>query len=112
VQRTRPRASCIDRLVVRPGRALNLAVRAVVIPGRYSGGVKLRFEWDSEKAKQNLSKHGVSFEEASTVFDDPLSLTVPDPRHSVRERRFAIMGSSAAGDCWSWRTPIALEPSG
>jgi len=59
--------------------------------------VKLTFEWDSEKARQNLSKHGVSFEEASTVFDDPLSLTVPDRRHSVQERRFVIIGSSAAG---------------
>jgi uncharacterized protein len=59
--------------------------------------VKLTFEWDSEKARQNLSKHNVSFEEASTVFDDPLSLTVPDPRHSVQERRFVIIGSSAVG---------------
>ncbi|RPJ53531.1 MAG: BrnT family toxin [Acidobacteria bacterium] len=58
--------------------------------------MKLTFEWDSEKARQNLSKHGVSFEEASTVFDDPLSLTVPDRRHSVQERRFVIIGSSAA----------------
>jgi uncharacterized protein len=58
--------------------------------------VKLTFEWDSEKARQNFSKHGVSFEEASTVFDDPFSLTVPDPRHSIRERRFAIIGLSAA----------------
>ena len=59
--------------------------------------MKLTFEWDSEKARQNFSKHGVAFEEASTVFDDPLSLTVPDPRHSVQERRFVIIGSSAAG---------------
>ena len=54
----------------------------------------LSFEWDKNKAKSNLVKHGVSFEEASTVFGDPLSLTVPDPSHSQAEDRFIILGHS------------------
>ncbi len=54
----------------------------------------LSFEWDENKAKSNLAKHGVSFEEASTVFGDPMSLTVPDPAHSQAEDRFIIIGQS------------------
>lgn len=42
----------------------------------------MRFEWDPEKAARNLAKHGVSFAEASTAFDDPLSVMITDPRHS------------------------------
>ena len=52
------------------------------------------FEWDSEKAEANLRKHGVSFEEAASVFFDPLSLTIPDPLHSAEENRFIITGFS------------------
>lgn len=52
------------------------------------------FEWDSEKAKANLKKHSVSFEEAETVFYDPLSLTIPDSLHSEEENRFIITGLS------------------
>jgi len=51
-------------------------------------------EWDEEKARDNLNKHGVSFEEAATVFGDPLSLTIDDPLHSVEESRFVIIGRS------------------
>ena len=54
----------------------------------------LRFEWDPEKAAANLDRHGVSFKEASTVFGDPLGRIVDDPRHSVGERRFVLMGRS------------------
>ena len=54
----------------------------------------LGFEWDDSKAKSNLAKHGVSFEEAATVFGDPLSLTIPDPAHSQVEKRFVIIGQS------------------
>jgi uncharacterized protein len=54
----------------------------------------LSFEWDLSKAKANLAKHGVGFEEASTVFGDPLSLTIPDPAHSQVEDRFIILGHS------------------
>lgn len=52
------------------------------------------FEWDPEKAESNLQKHGVSFAEAVTVFFDLLSITVPDPLHSVAENRFVITGIS------------------
>ncbi len=52
------------------------------------------FEWDEDKAERNLTKHGVSFDEASTVFADPLSLTIPDPLHSDQEDRFVINGLS------------------
>lgn len=55
------------------------------------------FDWDEEKAKRNLAKHGVSFDEATSVFDDPLFLTFADPEHSLGERRFIIMGESAKG---------------
>ena len=54
----------------------------------------LSFEWDENKAKSNLAKHGVSFAEATTVFGDPQSLTIPDPEHSQTEDRFVSMGSS------------------
>lgn len=57
----------------------------------------LIFEWDEKKARRNISKHGVSFEEASTVFGDVLSLTVPDPLHSTEEERFVIIGRSDRG---------------
>lgn len=51
-------------------------------------------EWDPNKAKQNLKKHGVSFEEAATIFKDPLSSTIDDPLHSETEERFIIIGKS------------------
>jgi uncharacterized protein len=57
----------------------------------------LTFEWDTNKAKRNVTKHGVSFEEASTVFGDPRSLTIPDPVHSELENRFITMGASHRG---------------
>lgn len=55
------------------------------------------FEWDDGKAQQNLLKHGVSFDEATTVFDDLLSQTAQDPRHSDAEERFATIGQAAGG---------------
>jgi uncharacterized protein len=57
----------------------------------------MRFEWDTEKAAENLRKHRVSFDEAATAFFDELSMTVPDPDHSVGERRFITMGASSRG---------------
>lgn len=59
--------------------------------------MELTFEWDNNKALANLKKHGVSFEEASTVFGDTLSLTVPDPLHSHAEDRFVTIGMSSSG---------------
>ncbi|MCK4401946.1 BrnT family toxin [bacterium] len=54
----------------------------------------LLFEWDEKKAKKNQTKHGVSFNEASTAFGDPLSLTMYDPLHSDDEDRFVLIGNS------------------
>ncbi len=54
----------------------------------------MRFEWDEGKAARNLAKHGVSFQEAATVFGDSLSDTFDDPDHSVEEQRFLIVGAS------------------
>lgn len=57
----------------------------------------IRFEWDPDKAKRNLAKHGVSFEDAATAFGDPLSLTIFDPDHSDDEDRFILVGSTGGG---------------
>jgi hypothetical protein len=57
----------------------------------------LHFEWDENKAKSNLSKHSLSFAEASTVFRDPNSITITDPAHSSSEYRFVILGCSYTG---------------
>ena len=57
----------------------------------------MQFEWDPAKAAENLAKHGVSFEEAATVFRDTLSATGADPDHSVGEERFIIFGLSTSG---------------
>ena len=57
----------------------------------------LTFEWDTNKGRRNLTKHGISFEESSTVFGDPRSLTIPDPVHSKMEDRFVAIGASHRG---------------
>ncbi len=57
----------------------------------------MRFEWDAEKAAQNLNKHGVPFEEAVTIFYDPLAATFDDPDHSLGEQRFLTLGYSSRG---------------
>ena len=57
----------------------------------------MQFEWDPEKAAQNLQKHGVGFPEAATVFGDPLEVTIPDPDHSEGEARFLSLGLSSEG---------------
>ena len=57
----------------------------------------MEFEWDPNKAAKNNKKHSVSFNEAATVFGDPLSMTFPDPDHSIQESRFIIIGLSRLG---------------
>ncbi len=52
------------------------------------------FEWDIKKAESNARKHGVTFDEASTVFGDPLALLLPDPDHSFDEERYLVLGMS------------------
>jgi uncharacterized protein len=55
------------------------------------------FDWDNQKAQLNWRKHRISFEEASTVFSDPLAITFPDPDHSEKEERWVIIGMSMFG---------------
>ena len=54
----------------------------------------MEFEWDPRKAVGNLAKHAVSFEEAATVFGDPLGRIINDPRHSTDEERYILLGLS------------------
>jgi uncharacterized DUF497 family protein len=54
----------------------------------------MQYEWDENKAGANLIKHGVAFDEAETVFDDPLYVDFYDPDHSVSENRYIIIGES------------------
>lgn len=65
--------------------------------------MSLRFEWDPTKAKTNLVKHEVSFEEAMTVFADPLARIFPDEEHSANELREIIVGHS------EWRQLILVN---
>lgn len=55
----------------------------------------MTFEWDAAKAQRNIRKHGVSFEEAATVFLDPFAMTFNDPDHSADERRYITIGVSS-----------------
>jgi len=57
----------------------------------------MRFEWDPKKARSNLRKHKVSFEEAATALMDPMAATGCDPDHSVGEERFVTFGVSERG---------------
>lgn len=61
------------------------------------------FEWDAKKATLNLEKHGVSFEEARTVFNDPFFLVYPDHAHSIGEARYVILGESS-----EWRALVVV----
>ena len=57
----------------------------------------MRFTWDPRKARANLRAHGVSFHEATTIFADGLSMTIPDPDHSWDEERWVTVGVSLSG---------------
>jgi uncharacterized DUF497 family protein len=57
----------------------------------------MEFEWDQTKAAANVSKHAVSFDEAKTVFDDPLYVDFYNPDHSLNEHRYIIIGESEQG---------------
>jgi len=59
--------------------------------------MSMEFEWDENKAAANLSRHGVSFDEAKTVFDDPVYVDFYDPDHSYDEHRYIISGQSRQG---------------
>jgi hypothetical protein len=57
----------------------------------------IKFEWDTAKAASNMRKHGVSFDEAGSVFLDQLAVSGPDPDHSVGESRYITFGVSSLG---------------
>lgn len=57
----------------------------------------MEFEWNPDKAALNFEKHGISFQEAATVFNDNLSVTFPDLAHSIAESRYVIIGVSRFG---------------
>ena len=59
--------------------------------------MSMEFEWDENKAATNLSKHGVAFDEAKTVFEDPLYVDFYDPDHSYDEQRYIMVGQSERG---------------
>ena len=61
--------------------------------------MSLIFEWEQNKLKENIRKHKISFEEAKTVFNDPLSITILDQAHSTSEERFIDVGVSLRGQC-------------
>lgn len=69
----------------------------------------IEFEWDAAKARANLHKHRISFQEARSVFADPLATTVPDPDHPVGERRFVTIGRGKARWSLSPIRPEGLE---
>jgi uncharacterized DUF497 family protein len=57
----------------------------------------MEFEWDPNKDRGNQEKHGISFDEAATAFDDELQVTIPDPDHSVGEFRYLTLGVTTTG---------------
>jgi uncharacterized protein len=57
----------------------------------------MKLEWDPQKARRNFAKHGVTFDEASAAFEDPLSLTIDDPDHSQGEQRLLLLGETHTG---------------
>jgi hypothetical protein len=67
--------------------------------------MEIRFTWNAEKARSNRRKHGVSFEEALTVFAHPLARIHDDPQHSEGERREIIVGHSSRGRLILYRAP-------
>jgi len=72
----------------------NLVLRMSDRQAASGGKMTLEFEWDPAKAEINLQKHEVSYEEASTIFDDPLFITFLDEEHSIGEERYITMGLS------------------
>lgn len=81
--------------MVRPHRAAVAAVLPVYVRSAYNASM-LRFEWDPKKAAANLRKHGVSFEDAQTVFVDENAKLIDDPDHSEDEDRFVLLGLTSS----------------
>lgn len=74
-----------------------LVVRSLADDGSRERHAAMRYIWDDDKAKENIRNHRVTFEEAETVFDDPLSTTYHDPDHSISEERYLEIGYSNRG---------------
>ncbi len=72
--------------------------------------MSLSFEWDAGEAERNADKHGVTFEEAATIFGDPLARTIADPDHE--ELRFVSMGRHVPAGPWLWCMPTGAILSG
>jgi hypothetical protein len=75
-------------------KAFGLRLIAAISSGSGIMVITMRFEWDPKKAERNLKKHGVTFQEAATVFGDPLAMTFQDPDHSIEEERQLTFGQS------------------
>ena len=56
--------------------------------------INYNFEWNHQKAKSNVTKHGISFEESATVFKDPIAISIYDDEHSINEERWITLGIS------------------
>ena len=69
-------------------------MQSIISPRQSIGNESMQFNWNENKASINLAKHGVSFKEAQTVFDDPLFVDFYDPNHSYDELRYLIIGES------------------
>jgi uncharacterized DUF497 family protein len=73
---------------------------------------RYQFAWDPAKARDNLAKHDIGFEQAATVFRDPLAVTVYDSEHSAAEERWATLGRSESGALLVVVHTFAEGPSG
>ena len=89
----------VPRIFAAGYRGRHLAIQETDIQSEAPSAIliSMKFEWNENKAVANLSKHGVSFDEAKTVFDDPLYVDFYDPDHSYNEDRHIIIGQSQQG---------------
>ena len=84
--------SILTREISSPGADFRSGNEVLLFRIRVQLSLNLEFEWDAPKAAANVAKHKVSLVEAATVFSDPLGRIVTDPRHSVDEYRFVLLG--------------------
>jgi len=80
-----------------PGKIGRAGGRLITIGKLQAWKMSIQFEWDEEKASGNEKKHGVTFEEARTIFNDPFAITIADPAHSAHEDRWLDIGFSSQG---------------
>jgi uncharacterized DUF497 family protein len=96
VKRLLPGSNRNDTAAFDRSRSKHLDKMLSYIYCKYGKGDSMQFDWDKNKAAANEKKHGVSFEEAQTAFDDHNALLIPDPDHAGEEDRFVLLGLSAA----------------